>query len=84
MRPKSEGRSDAHVGNSYIEPGDAVSFLEWQGYGTGYWIHDVPYFLIGALDLPDRRSAERVLLKHYLARREVAMIDHDVFKLLGV
>jgi aminoglycoside phosphotransferase (APT) family kinase protein len=123
---------DAHVGNSYIEPGDAVSFLDWQGYGTGYWIHDVPYFLIGALDLPDRRSSERDLLKHYLGRRQqlgakmpafeqvwadyrravlfgfitwlgnedtwqrpevnlaqfarfsVAMIDHDVFKLLGV
>jgi aminoglycoside phosphotransferase (APT) family kinase protein len=123
---------DPHVGNSYIAPGDSVSFLDWQGYGTGYWMHDVPYFLIGALDLPDRRACERDLLRHYLARREalgakmpsvdevwddyrravifgfitwlgnedvwqlpetnlaqcvrfsVAMIDHDVFRALGV
>jgi hypothetical protein len=60
---------DAHVGNSYTSPDNAVSFLDWQGYGTGYWIHDVPYFLIGALDWPDRRACERDLLEHYLARR---------------
>ncbi|MET0988598.1 MAG: phosphotransferase [Steroidobacteraceae bacterium] len=123
---------DAHVGNSYIGPDNSVSFLDWQGYGTGYWMHDVPYFLVGALDLPDRRANERDLLQHYLSKRaalgarlpkleevwddyrravifgfitwlgnedtwqlpetnmaqfarfSVAMIDHEVFRALGV
>jgi hypothetical protein len=68
--PHSLLHGDSHVGNSYTEPGDQVSFLDWQGYGTGYWMQDVPYFLIGALDLPDRRSAERDLLGYYLSRRD--------------
>ena len=68
--PHSLLHGDSHIGNSYTEPGDCVSFLDWQGYGTGYWMHDVPYFLIGALDVPDRRSAERDLLSYYLSRRD--------------
>lgn len=61
---------DTHVGNSYMAPNGEVSFLDWQGYGTGYWMQDVPYFMIGALDLPERRANEKELFKYYLAKRE--------------
>lgn len=60
---------DSHVGNTYIEADNSVCFLDWQGYGTGYWMHDIPYFIIGALDLSERRHSESDLLKYYVSER---------------
>jgi Phosphotransferase enzyme family len=68
--PRALVHGDSHVGNSYIDADGQVCFLDWQGYGTGYWMQDVPYFLIGALDLPDRRACERDLFRYYLGERE--------------
>jgi aminoglycoside/choline kinase family phosphotransferase len=59
---------DAHIGNSYKENG-RVGFLDWQCIAIGNPIHDVAYFMISALDIPDRRAAEKELLKRYLDRR---------------
>lgn len=57
---------DAHIGNAYIEPDGRVGFVDWQTVAVGHWVHDVNYFLVSALDVPDRRAHERELLGHYL------------------
>jgi hypothetical protein len=57
---------DAHIGNAYVEPGGRVGFVDWQTVAVGSWVHDVNYFLVSALDVPDRRAHERDLLGHYL------------------
>jgi hypothetical protein len=57
---------DAHIGNAYLEPDGRVGFVDWQTVALGPWVHDVNYFLVSALDVPDRRAHERDLLGHYL------------------
>jgi hypothetical protein len=57
---------DAHIGNAYVEPDGHVGFVDWQTVSVGPWVHDVNYFLVSALDVPDRRAHERDLLGHYL------------------
>ena len=57
---------DAHIGNAYVEPDGRVGFVDWQTVGIGPWVHDVNYFLVSALDVPDRQTHERELLGHYL------------------
>jgi hypothetical protein len=57
---------DAHIGNAYVEPDGRVGFVDWQTVAIGPWVHDVNYFLVSALDVPDRRAHERELLGHYL------------------
>ena len=57
---------DAHIGNAYVEPDGRVGFVDWQTVAVGPWVHDVNYFLVSALDVPDRRAHERELLGHYL------------------
>jgi Phosphotransferase enzyme family len=57
---------DAHIGNAYVEPDGRVGFVDWQTVALGPWVHDVNYFLVSALDVPDRRAHERDLLGHYL------------------
>jgi hypothetical protein len=44
----------------------AVGFVDWQTVAVGPWVHDVNYFLVSALDVPDRRVHDRDLLGHYL------------------
>ena len=64
---------DTHIGNSYLEPDGSIGFLDWQIASTGLWVHDFTYFLVTALDMPDRRRGERELLTSYLTalRRQV-------------
>src|SRR5262249_54559373 len=57
---------DAHIGNAYVERNGAVGFVDWQTVALGHWAHDVNYFLVSALDVPDRRGHERDLLGYYL------------------
>jgi hypothetical protein len=57
---------DAHIGNAYVESDGRVGFVDWQTVAIGPWVHDVNYFLVSALDVPDRRAYERDLLGHYL------------------
>ncbi|MGH9088559.1 MAG: phosphotransferase, partial [Acidimicrobiales bacterium] len=57
---------DAHPGNTYVTAGGDVGFLDWQLARTGHWSHDVGYFLVGSLDVADRRRHERNLLAGYL------------------
>jgi hypothetical protein len=57
---------DTHLGNLYVEPDGAPGFFDAQ-VARGPWQLEVTYYLIGALDIVDRRRAERDLLKHYLS-----------------
>ncbi|MGE3744558.1 MAG: phosphotransferase [Sphingomonadaceae bacterium] len=65
QRPDCLLHGDTHIGNTYKEAG-GIGFLDWQMLSIGNWVHDVSYFLISSLDIPDRRAAERDLLVHYL------------------
>jgi aminoglycoside phosphotransferase (APT) family kinase protein len=57
---------DAHIGNAYVERDGTVGFVDWQTVAAGHWAHDVNYFIVSALDVPDRRAHEHDLLDHYL------------------
>jgi hypothetical protein len=58
---------DSHFGNSYIRADGKVGFVDWQLMSKGHWVQDVAYFIVSALDVPDRRRAEQDLLVHYLS-----------------
>jgi len=59
---------DAHLGNVYFERAGAPGFIDWQFVMRGSWAFDFTYFLIGALDIEDRRKHERDLLTRYLEK----------------
>ncbi|KAH8664551.1 kinase-like domain-containing protein [Xylariales sp. PMI_506] len=61
--------ADPHHGNTYLdketgEPG----FLDYQTAYSGSALHDVAYFMVGALSIEDRRAAEMEMLDYYLAQ----------------
>ena len=58
---------DTHPGNLYIEADGRAGFLDAQ-VRRSPWYHDLPYHLIGSLDVPDRRRWEERLLVRYLAQ----------------
>lgn len=62
---------DAHIGNTYVLPGDRVGFLDWQVARRGNWSQDMGYFLVGALTKEDRREHEEQLLRDYHAALEL-------------
>ncbi|MFA5496372.1 MAG: phosphotransferase [Porticoccaceae bacterium] len=59
---------DAHLGNTYILPGDKGGFLDWQLMVRGYCMHDVNYLVTTALSIEQRRNNEESLLRRYLSR----------------
>ncbi len=63
---------DTHVGNTYVRPDGELAWLDWQLPGRGHWIHDVAYFMGGALDVPERRKHERALIQGYLDAAKAA------------
>lgn len=58
---------DCHQGNTYILPNGHRLFLDWQLARKGAPWRDITYFMIGALTIDERRSAERQLIGHYHA-----------------
>lgn len=64
--PRALLHGDPHPGNTYRSADGRTGFLDWQLVRTGHWSHDVGYFLIGSLDVADRRRQERHLLAGYL------------------
>ncbi len=63
---------DAHLGNICILPGEQASFLDWQATMSGFWAHDVAYFLTAGLTVADRRAHERELINHYVVELNAA------------
>ncbi len=64
---------DAHIGNTYVLPGDDVGFLDWQVVRRGNPSIDLGYFLQGACTVEDRRLNERDLVEDY---RQALTVDH--------
>lgn len=63
--PQTLLHADAHIGNTYVLPGDEVGFLDWQVVRRGNHSQDVGYFLVGALVEDDRRACEQDLMAEY-------------------
>jgi aminoglycoside phosphotransferase (APT) family kinase protein len=72
--------ADAHIGNTYVRPDDAVGFLDWQVTRRGHWSQDVGHFLPGALTVEDRRATERELLDTYLAALDRGVAANDAWR----
>ena len=59
---------DSHLGNMFFESDGRPGYLDWQGITKGHWAQDVVYFLVGAIDVDDRRANERDLIAGYVDR----------------
>lgn len=57
---------DTHVGNCYLLPDGTGGLLDWQLMRAANWANDVAYTIVTALDVEERRSGERPLLRSYL------------------
>lgn len=73
--PQTVLHGDPHPGNTYALAGPRTGFYDWQLVRTGNWSHDVGYFLVGSLDVSDRRAHEEELLSGYLAALRGAVRD---------
>jgi aminoglycoside phosphotransferase (APT) family kinase protein len=62
---------DAHIGNTFVLPGDEIGFLDWQVARRGNWSQDLGYFFVGALTVDDRRAHEADLIREYLDALEL-------------
>lgn len=56
--------ADAHIGNSYVLPGDTVGFFDPIAR-RGNWAQDTGYFLVSALTPDDRRRSDADLIDAY-------------------
>lgn len=63
----SLSHGDAHINNTYLDTDGRPLFLDWQVACLAPWSDDVAFFLVGALDVEDRRAGEQDLVRHYLA-----------------
>jgi aminoglycoside phosphotransferase (APT) family kinase protein len=63
--PQTLLHGDPHPGNTYAI-GIRTGFYDWQLVRRGSWAHDVGYFIVSSLAVPDRRAHERDLLAGYL------------------
>lgn len=73
--PQTVLHGDPHPGNTYALPANRTGFYDWQLVRTGNWSHDVGYFLVGSLDVADRRGHEGELLTGYLDALRTAGVD---------
>jgi hypothetical protein len=65
---------DLHVGNVYFD-GPHAAMCDWQVLGRGSPAFDVAYLIGSALNVENRRAAERDLLRHYLAALAAAGVE---------
>jgi hypothetical protein len=64
--PHCVSMGDEHPGNLYIEKDGKPGFLDFQARVCP-WVEGLCYFIIAALDVLDRRAADRYLIQQYLA-----------------
>lgn len=57
---------DTQVGNTFLDAQGQPGFLDWQCPHVNSAVHDVTYFMSGALTIEDRRLHERALYAFYL------------------
>lgn len=79
--PQTFVHGDPHVGNYFFEADGRPGAADWQAYVSGPAMHDVSYFLCGALDVEDRRRHETDLLRLYLAElRQAGVAEPPSFE----
>lgn len=61
--PQTLCHGDLHVGNTYLLPDRSMGILDWQLSSRGYYMHDVAYAIVTALDITTRRAEERRLVE---------------------
>ena len=66
--PKCLVHGDAHQGNSFLRTNGERVWVDWQLVRKGSAWRDVSYFVVGALTVEERRSADRDLVEHYRKR----------------
>jgi len=59
---------DMHVGNVFLDAEGRPGLVDWQLVQRGHWGLDVAYQIASGLEPPERATAERDLLTHYLDR----------------
>ncbi len=65
-RPHTFLHGDLHGGNIFYESNGRPGFLDWQLCFAGNYAHDMSWIIVTALDVPQRRTHERDLVRHYL------------------
>jgi hypothetical protein len=68
LGPRCLVHGDAHQGNSFLRSGGERVWVDWQLVRKGSPWRDVSYFIIGALTVEERRTADRDLVEHYRQR----------------
>jgi aminoglycoside phosphotransferase (APT) family kinase protein len=63
--PQTICHGDAHIGNTYLLPGDQAGLLDWQLSARGFCMHDISYIIATGFSLVARRAHERELLAYY-------------------
>lgn len=58
---------DTQIGNTFIDTDGQPGFLDWQCVHVNSGVHDVTYFMTGALTIRERRAHERELFAFYLS-----------------
>ena len=57
---------DPHIGNTYLTRDGQVRFVDFQVVYISSALHDLAYFVGGALSIEDRRAHEGEVIDHYL------------------
>lgn len=57
---------DTQIGNTFVDADGQPGFLDWQCVHVNSGVHDVTYFMTGALTIRERRAHERELFGFYL------------------
>ena len=66
--PRCLVHGDAHQGNSFLRADGERIWVDWQLVRRGSPWRDVSYFVVGALTVDERRTADRDLVEHYRQR----------------
>jgi hypothetical protein len=64
--PHVLAHGDPHLSNLFVTADGRPGFLDWTCLRVP-WVYDLAYFIIGCLDVDDRRCWERPLLERYLS-----------------
>jgi Phosphotransferase enzyme family len=75
--PRCLVHGDSHLGNTYGLPDGRRIWFDWQIVRRGRPWRDLTYFLVGSLDIADRRQAERDLVRHYCTHMAQAGVTID-------
>lgn len=66
MRLQAMIHGDPHLGNTFIRADGQMGFIDWQTLHINSVLHDVAYFITGAMMPEERRIHEKGLLQCYL------------------